>query len=421
MKARPLVCLLVSLTTLAGCKTLPLHQQPPTLMPLAEFPAAAPAAVSFQRATPVPPVTPSPDAPRLPTPLPTLIALPYPAVEPGMRAADADLLFAAPIPSAAEILEWRPPPVPVPHSLHPNDHYWLRRPIPSGRVDWGLDWYPYGGNGGGRWRVHHGMDFPNDPGTPVLAAGNGVVVWVEGGWAPSFFEVEVTVEPDPEAPPIGGDGPEIYPTSEYTTTRRLVRPYGNVVIIQHDWGWQGEPVYTLYGHLLEIFVSEGEHVAAGDLVGGVGNTGDSTGPHLHFEVRVGRNSYGATRNPALWIAPYEGWGTLAGRLTTSRGTPIHNAVIAVYPMDAAGNFNSDDAETRYLSTYATTQLNPDDYWNENFVVPDLPAGEYQVVAWAAGKTLYATATIYPGVTSYVRLFTGVPATPSPTPTATLIP
>lgn len=56
--------------------------------------------------------------------------------------------------------------------------------------------------------------------------------------------------------------------------------YGNVVIVRHYNGLE-----TVYGHLFKISVAEGQVVGAGDLIGLAGNTGRSTGPHLHFEVR----------------------------------------------------------------------------------------------------------------------------------------
>lgn len=57
--------------------------------------------------------------------------------------------------------------------------------------------------------------------------------------------------------------------------------YGNLVIIQHS-----SDMKTYYAHLSQIYVSEGQEVKNGDLIGAVGSTGYSTGPHLHFELRI---------------------------------------------------------------------------------------------------------------------------------------
>ncbi|HRY62857.1 MAG TPA: peptidoglycan DD-metalloendopeptidase family protein [Candidatus Paceibacterota bacterium] len=62
--------------------------------------------------------------------------------------------------------------------------------------------------------------------------------------------------------------------------------YGNMIVISHSNGTQ-----TLYGHCYNIFVNQGEYVEQGQIIGFIGNTGKSTGPHLHFEVRGARNPF----------------------------------------------------------------------------------------------------------------------------------
>jgi murein DD-endopeptidase MepM/ murein hydrolase activator NlpD len=68
--------------------------------------------------------------------------------------------------------------------------------------------------------------------------------------------------------------------------------YGKVLVIDHGYG-----VKTRYGHLSEVFVRLGGRVKRGQKVAGVGNTGRSTGPHLHYEVRVN----GIAENPRKFI------------------------------------------------------------------------------------------------------------------------
>ena len=92
----------------------------------------------------------------------------------------------------------------------------------------------------GTRRLHAGTDFGVDDGTPVHAADGGVVV--EAGW---------------------------------------VSGYGYTVIIDH-----GNGMSTLYAHNSEVAVSPGQTVSKGQVVSYSGNTGGSTGPHLHFEVRI---------------------------------------------------------------------------------------------------------------------------------------
>jgi murein DD-endopeptidase MepM/ murein hydrolase activator NlpD len=68
--------------------------------------------------------------------------------------------------------------------------------------------------------------------------------------------------------------------------------YGNVILVDHFDG-----LITLYAHLDSFGVSEGAQVARGATIGGVGSTGNSTGPHLHFETRV----EGVPRDPMHYL------------------------------------------------------------------------------------------------------------------------
>jgi murein DD-endopeptidase MepM/ murein hydrolase activator NlpD len=317
---------------------------------------------------------------------------PAPAQAPsggGVRPAQAPLLRPVESGPAAPV-DWRPPPLPVPHALHPDDHYWLARPLPSDRRNYDLEWYPYGIEpmlaAALPYRVHHGMDFPNESGTSIFAAGSGEVIWA--GPLPS--------------------------------NRNGVNYYGNTVIIRHDWQWLGQDVYTLYAHTLELFVEAGSHVEKGELIAGVGASGEVSGPHLHLEVRVGENNYSSTRNPALWLAPYEGWGTLAGRFVDSRGRMIHGAYVKVEPIQIDTGI---EPPVRRQRTYVAQAINPDDVWNENFVVGDLPAGDYRVELYTAGETFRRMVRVEPGLTNFIVVqadFQWFP-TATPPPTATPLP
>ncbi|WP_420642385.1 M23 family metallopeptidase [Candidatus Leptofilum sp.] len=296
----------------------------------------------------------------------------------GIRPGDAEQLWvpdAGPEPPEG----WRPPPYAVPLSLHYDDHYWLARPLPSGSRNFDLEWYPFGNDVQlpelPSYRIHHGIDFPNDTGTPILAASSGTVV--HAGALPS--------------------------------PRNGVNYYGNTVVIQHDWQWQGQDVFTLYAHTLELFVQEGDFVQQGQLIAGVGSSGEVSGPHLHFEVRVSENNYGSTRNPALWLAPFEGWGTLAGRFVDKNSQMISSASLTLLPLDV-------DTAVRKQQTYYPT-VRSDEVWRENFVFGDLPAGRYRLTIDANdGLHIYEREVeIFPGQTSFEIISTNFEFVPTPTP------
>lgn len=294
--------------------------------------------------TPIPPTntpSPTPFVFNQSTPLPTGAAVDPASIR--ATSTPAQIVVTADPQLELEKIEWRPPPMPVPLAIHPDDHYWLARPIPSGKRNYDLPWFPYGNDvlipQYAPYRVHHGVDFPNPPGTTVLAAGDGTVVWA---------------------------GPLPSPQSG-------INYYGNTIIIQHDWQWEGNDVFTLYAHTLEMFVAQGDKVRQGQLLAGVGQSGQVSGNHLHFEVRVGTNNYWSSRNPSLWMAPFEGWGTLAGRFVDRQGNMIPNARITVFPLNTTF-----DTEIRRQRTYMDERLVPDEVWNENFVINDLPAGSYEI-------------------------------------------
>lgn len=91
----------------------------------------------------------------------------------------------------------------------------------------------------------------------------------------------------------GGTGSTIKATRSGTViTAQYLPSYGNTVIVNH-----GNGVSSLYAHMNSIEVSVGQSVSQGQRLGGVGSTGDSTGPHLHFEIRIN----GVRQNPANYV------------------------------------------------------------------------------------------------------------------------
>ena len=86
--------------------------------------------------------------------------------------------------------------------------------------------------------------------------------------------------------------PIVAAASGTVTTAGWVSGYGNYTVINHGGG-----VMTAYGHQSAIHVSVGQRVTAGQTIGLVGSTGNSTGPHLHFEVYVN----GSTQNPMSYF------------------------------------------------------------------------------------------------------------------------
>jgi murein DD-endopeptidase MepM/ murein hydrolase activator NlpD len=306
-------------------------------------------------------------------------ATPRPTIEP--------FRFILPTPGAEPVSGWRPPLYPVPWAVSAYDHFYFTRPIAANNVNWPLAEYRYGGVFFAGV-VHTGVDIDAEKGAPILAAGPGTVV--SAGWG-LFSGAADNI----------GD------------------PYGQAVVIKHDFGYKGQSLYTIYAHMNEVITVIGQHVETGDVIGLVGETGVTTGPHLHFEVRVGENTFYTTYNPELWMAPPQGWGVLAGLLTDEKGNLLNYYPLEIRPEPSG-------VPLRRALTYAQGAVNPDPYYQENVVLSDLPAGIYKITIKYLEKDIQTWVEIFPGQVTYFR-FTdkdGFEIVPPPTskpdflPTAT---
>jgi len=293
--------------------------------------------------------------------------------------------FRLPTPGAEPISGWRPPLYPVPWALTPFDHFYFTRPIAADQVNWPVADYRYGGVFFAPNIVHTGVDIPTPIGTPIMAAGAGTVIWA--GWG--LFT---------EAPKNDQD------------------PYGLAVAIRHDFGYKNQQLYTIYAHMSEVIAVLGQHVEVGDKIGLVGDTGATTGPHVHFEVRFPDNSFYNTYNPELWIVPPQGWGVLAGRVMDSKGKTLQHVEVTLRAVEGK--------KTYMVKTYGGGgAVNPDPYYNENVALGDLPAGFYKTTILFDKKTYQTWVEILPGQISYFTFNgeLGFDLTPPPAPTFSAAP
>lgn len=286
----------------------------------------------------------------------------------------AQATLAPPTPTPDNAADATPSPTPQPTFTppalpltSPDDHYWFRRPVAEGGVVWTDKVYPYGGTRGGQLRVHHGVEFNVPYNTEILAVASGTVVFA------------------------GSDDIEIFgPEPNF---------YGRLVIIEHDSRWRNQPVYTLYGHLNETVVAAGQRVDSQQVIGISGATGVADGPHMHFEVRVGFNTYEHTRNPLLWLYPFPDRGAVAGRVTWPNGELAAAVPITLRRVDAPSRYAA-------TTTYEGDSVNADDVLKENFVFDDVDAGFYEIEI-KVGETKYTEEFwVFPYRTSFVELVLG---------------
>lgn len=132
------------------------------------------------------------------------------------------------------------------------------RGLGTGRFLWPVPhFYKVSSHFGPRGRKHHdGIDIPAPRGTPIVAVDTGVVIYSDNG----------------------------------------IRGYGNMIVLAH-----GDDMFTVYAHNRKNKVDKGDRVDRGDVIAEVGNTGRSTGPHLHFEIRV-KNK---VKNPSRYLSATE--------------------------------------------------------------------------------------------------------------------
>lgn len=284
-----------------------------------------------------------------------------------------------------EPVGFEPPPEQVPLGQHANDHFWLVRPVDASANSESLFYYPFGSDGPGNdYRVHHGVDMPNPIGERIRAGGSGTVVWAANG-----------------ATLADREDLDMYPS------------YGNVVIIEHDFGYRGQKIFTLYAHMSAILVEEGQRVEAGDIIGLIGGTGDVSGPHVHLEVRLGENRYFSAVNPLLWIAPYIETGVVAGRVTYADGTLADDVLVTLSRRGRVIETTSTYIRPRQPGQTRDWTVVPDPAWQENFVLGDVPAGEYDITATIGERRITSTITVKAGTTNFVTLGIDPAATPQP--------
>ena len=208
--------------------------------------------------------------------------------------------------------------------------------------------YSYGSTDFGTRMPHHGVDYDNPTGTQVYASADGEVIYA-------------------------GDDRNILfsPWSDF---------YGNLIVLEH--AEDEESFYTLYAHLSRIEVEEGDFVSAGDRIGKVGSSGSAIGGHLHLEVRQDETSYTQTRNPELWLAPYETndvrSGYMAARIVNKQGQLEHVDLTIEFD-----NFKDGTAPAVWVASYETYlfdehPVGQDERWRENFAQAGLWPGYYKI-------------------------------------------
>jgi murein DD-endopeptidase MepM/ murein hydrolase activator NlpD len=255
----------------------------------------------------------------------------------------------------------------------------LADPLPVAERNTG---YPYGSDGSGRYLLHNGLDMADEDGALAVAVADGTVIIARD------------------------DGDELFGWR--------CDWYGQLVVLLLDEPRAGEPVYALYGHVSDVAVSEGQRVQRGDPIARKGSAGAAVVPHLHLEIRIGSNTFGATGNPLLWLEPPAGAGVIAGRLVDPDGRAWQGVTMTL--IDPTG-------ETPFINTWTYLDdpdhlIRPDPALGENFVFGPVAAGSYDVYTTVQGVEYRQTVEVLDGELSIVEIVTEPFRAPTPEPLAT---
>ncbi len=257
---------------------------------------------------------------------------------------------------------WGDPVYEVPLALSAYDHFYFTNPL-SIRADHKITTdYRYGYYYQEADVAHTGIDISGTRGEPVFAAAQGKIQFAGYGLL------------------NGGNDKE--------------DPYGLAVMIRHNFSYAGYTLYTVYAHLDKVMVTKGDWVETGSQVGVVGMTGSTSGPHLHFEVRIENSLGNKVQNPELWLAPSIGYGVLVGRVVTTSGAIMTSKNLWLKSLDTGKNW--------IIVTYSPRIKQFDDYYQENFSVGNLPAGNYELSTYYNYKFYKTNIFISPGAVNYVK-------------------
>ena len=342
-----------------------------TAVVLAAVPATPVAATATPPAlpTPRPTTTPLPPATASPTATPTTPATPTPDPAVGLPCPDP-----APVKPDYAAYTLTADPWPTPDAAAALPPLSLGNPLPTAGRNAG---YPYGSDGSGRYLLHNGLDMADADDALAVAPAEGEIVLARDdidelfGWRCDW--------------------------------------YGQIVVLRLDERHDGQPVYVLFGHVRDVQVVEGQRMARGEPLAREGTAGVATVAHLHLEVRVGANTFGATRNPLLWLEPWSGSGVVAGRLVDPDGRAWQGVTVTLIDDDGA-----------LLNTFTYLDdpdhlIRPDPALGENFVFGPVAEGRYTVFVEVQGEEYRRTVEVSDGQLTTLEIVTAPYRTPTPAP------